>query len=162
MKPKQLNSKISAILTPLIAQEYSHFYAYKASANYARGEGFMKAAEFYENEAKEEAEHSAELQAYLTDWNVTFDLPVIQTPDQFTSLLQTIEGAYSRELALYELYESVSAQVFEMDTCVFDFLAKFRAIQSSTVAEYSDKLNTLAGVDPTKFNMLLIEPLLFS
>jgi ferritin len=162
MKPKTLNSKVSELLTPLIAQEYAHFYNYKASANYCRGVGFMKAAAFYETEAKEEAEHSERLQRFLTDWNVTIDLPSIKSPEVFASLPETIESAYKREYDLYEKYEEVSASVIDMDVCVFDFLRQFRDIQTSTVAEYSDKLNLLEGVEPTKLNLLLLEDKLFT
>jgi ferritin len=162
MKPKSLNAKIVSLLTPLISEEYKHFYNYKASANWCRGVGFMKAAEAYENEALEEAEHSARLQAFLTDWNVTFELPVIEPPDEVKSLVQTIESAYAREYQLYEKYEDVSCKMCEMDTCVFDFLQQFRKIQMDTVAEYSDKLNLLQDVEDTKFNLLLLEDKLFS
>jgi len=162
MKPKVLNAKVASILIPLIGYEYSHFYNYKSSANYCRGVGFVKAAEFYEKEVVEEAEHSKRLQDFLTDWNVVFELPTIETPETFTSLKQTIESGYNREYELYEIYEEASAKVCEMDTCVFDFLQQFRKIQQDTVAEYSDKLNLCEGVDTEdKFQMLMIESLLF-
>jgi hypothetical protein len=52
--------------------------------------------------------------------------------------------------------------VFKKDLCVFDFLQEFRKIQKDSVAEYSDKLNMLEGVDAKdKFNMLLLEKKLF-
>lgn len=162
MTPKKLNSKIVAILQPLIEQEYIHFYAYKSSANYCRGAGFMKAAEFYEEESKEEAGHAAMLQKFLTDWNVTFGLPAIAPAPAFTSLVQTIEQAYTREYDLYEKYEQASAAVLEMDTTVFDFLCQFRKIQQDTVAEYSDKLNMIEGCNTdSKFEMLMVEEKLF-
>ena len=49
-----------------------------------------------------------------------------------------------------------------MDICTFDFLQPLRAIQTKSVAEYSDKLNLLEGVEGTdKFKALLLEEKLF-
>jgi hypothetical protein len=66
------------------------------------------------------------------------------------------------EYALYEDYEGTSMEMFKKDLCVFDFLQQFRMLQKQSVAEYSDKLNILEGVDAKdKFNMLLLEKKLF-
>lgn len=163
MKPKILNTQIVSILTPLIEQEYRHFYTYRSAANYCRGAGFMKAASFYDSEAKEEAEHSEKLQKFLVDWNVIPVLLPIAAPEVFTSLVGTIETAYTNEYHLYELYEEVSAKAIELDACVFDFLKEFRDIQASTVAEYSDRLNLLSGCSTDdKFQLLMLEDKLFS
>jgi len=72
-----------------------------------------------------------------------------------------IEAAYNVEYDLYEAYEDTSKQMFNKDLCVFDFLQEFRMIQKEAVAEYSDKLNMLEGVDANKMNLLLIEHKLF-
>jgi len=52
--------------------------------------------------------------------------------------------------------------MFKKDLCVFDFLQEFRMLQKQSVAEYSDKLNMLEGVDgKDKFKLLLLEKKLF-
>jgi ferritin len=47
------------------------------------------------------------------------------------------------------------------DPCTFDFLQKYRNIQTESVAKYADMLNIIEGVEPSKINMLLIEHKLF-
>jgi ferritin len=48
------------------------------------------------------------------------------------------------------------------DLCVFDFLQFYRKTQTESVAQYSDMLNILDGVDVSdKFKMLLLEETLF-
>jgi hypothetical protein len=48
------------------------------------------------------------------------------------------------------------------ELCTFDFLQTYRNIQNKSVAEYSDKLNVLEGVNlDSKFEMLMIESNLF-
>ena len=80
----------------------------------------------------------------------------------FKSLLEVIQSSYNIEYALYEDYEDTSMKIFTVgDLCTFDFLQQFRAIQTASVAEYSDMLNVLDGVDPSKMNMLLLEEDLF-
>jgi hypothetical protein len=45
---------------------------------------------------------------------------------------------------------------------VFDFLQQFRTIQTQSVAEYSDMINMLEGVNVNdKFQMLMLEKKLF-
>lgn len=165
MKPNVLDSAVSKLLIPFIQKEYSHFINYKQSALYAQGAGFFIAAKAYEQEAIEEAEHSARLQKYLTDWNVVFTLPTIEQPEpgKYTSLIQTIVEAYNREHELYEDYEELSKKMLELDICTFNFLAQFLKIQVDTVAEYSDKINLTDGCDDKdKFQMLMLEEKLFT
>jgi hypothetical protein len=76
--------------------------------------------------------------------------------------VEVLEEAYKIEYDLYEAYEETSKKLFEIDLCVFDFLQPLRLIQNKSVAEYSDKLNLLEGVEGTdKFKALLLEEKLF-
>ena len=78
-------------------------------------------------------------------------------------LAEIIEKAYDLEYNLYVEYEETSAKIFKTgDICVFDFLQKYRTIQTQSVAEYSDKINMLDGVNVgDKFQMLMLEKKLF-
>ena len=64
---------------------------------------------------------------------------------------------------MYEEYEDTSMKIFKTgDLCVFDFLQKYRTIQKESVAEYSDKINMLEGVNTkSKFELLMLEKKLF-
>ncbi len=162
MKVEQLPKEITALLQPLISEEYKAFYTYKAISNFCRSVGFFQAADFFQKEADNELQHSAKIQSYLVDWNVLPALPPI-SPTTFTpSLKGCIEAAYKMEYALYEVYEDVSYKILEKeDICTFDFLQEFRTLQTKSVAEYSDMLNMLEGEEDDKMNMLLLEKKLF-
>jgi len=164
IKPNQLEAEVVNMLLPRLQDEYTAFYFYRAASNWCQGVGYEKAAEFFANESKDELEHAAKIEKYLVDWNVTPDLPALQRPPlEFSNLISVIEQAYKIEYDLYEEYEKTSMDIFNaQDTCTFDFLQQFRMIQTKSVAEYSDKLNMLEGVEPTsKFEMLLLEKKLF-
>jgi ferritin len=148
MKPNKLQDDVVSLLIPRLEDEYKAFYMYRAASNWCKNVGYFVAAEFFANESKDELKHAKKIEAYLVDWNVTPDLPVIEKPQlEFTTLVELIEAAYNVEYDLYEAYE--------------DFLQEFRMIQKEAVAEYSDKLNMLEGVDANKMNLLLIEHKLF-
>lgn len=163
MQPYKLIQESVQYITPRIGDEYKAMYFYRSAANWAKDNGFFKAAKYFDHESKEELEHSEILQNYLVDWNVLPDLPAISKPETFKSLYEIIQNAYKLEYELYEAYEDTSMKVFNLpDPCSFDFLQKFRKIQTESVAKYADMLNMLDGVDPTKFNLLLIEEKLFA
>lgn len=162
-KPIQLPKAVVELIVPRIKDEYTAFYFYRAAANWCRDKAFFKAAEFFENEAVAETEHAKKLQDYVVDWNVLPDLSIIPAPPMFSSLIDVIEKSYDLEYDLYEKYEDISMKIFEFpDLCTFDFLQHFRTIQRESVAEYSDMLNMLEGVEPTKTNLLLLEKKLFA
>lgn len=163
LKPEKLESKVANLLQDRLKDEYQAFYLYRSASNWCKNVGFFKAADFFEAESKDELEHSKSLQEYLVDWNVTPNLPDIDTPDlSFKSLIEVIEKAYDAEFQLYENYEKITKQIFDMgDTCTFIFLQKFNEIQRKSVAEYSDRLNLLEGTEGTKFELLLLEKKLF-
>jgi len=164
IKPNQLEDEVVKMLLPRLQDEYTAFYFYRAASNWCQGVGYEKAAEFFANESKDELEHAGKIEKYLVDWNVTPDLPSLERPPlEFANLISIIEQAYKIEYDLYEQYEKTSMDVFNaQDTCTFDFLQQFRMLQTKSVAEYSDKLNMLEGVEPTgKFQMLLLEKNLF-
>ena len=48
------------------------------------------------------------------------------------------------------------------ETAVFDFFQEFRLLQTKAVAEYSDMLNILEGVENDKFKLLLLEKIIFN
>lgn len=163
-KPETLSKEVVSLLTPRISNEYEAFYHYTAASNWCKNVGYEKAAEFFAKEAQDELEHAKGLENYLVDWNVTPALPAIEKPKvEFSGLYEVIEKSYNLEYSLYEDYEDTSMKIFKTgDLCVFDFLQKYRTIQKDSVAEYSDKLNMLEGVDTkSKFEMLMLEKKLF-
>jgi len=163
MTPNKLDKDVVDLLLPRLKDEYNAFYFYRAAANWCKGVGYFKAAEFFAKESEDELSHAKKIEDYLVDWNVDPELPTVERPQiTFAGLINVIESAYMIEYALYEDYEGTSMEMFKKDLCVFDFLQQFRMLQKQSVAEYSDKLNILEGVDAKdKFNMLLLEKKLF-
>ena len=152
MKPYELPSDISKMLSEKINDEYSAHYFYRQVANYCENVGYLKAAEYFKGEAADELTHAEGLQKYLTDWNVQPELNPIKTPQSVKGLVDAIEKAYEMEYALYSEYEDISGKIFPKDICTFDFLQHYRTIQRLAVAEYSTFLNQLETIDQTDKN----------
>jgi len=162
MTPNKLEGKVVDALLPLLTSEYDAFYQYRALSNWCANVGYFKAAEFFAKESEDELTHAKKIEQYLVDWNVTPSLPQIYEPKlEFDTLLDGIEAAYKMEYDLYEQYESAGTKMFTTDLCTFGLIQEFLKIQLAAVAEYSDKLNMLEDVDPSKVNLLLLEKKLF-
>lgn len=163
-KPETLSTEVVDLLMPRLNDEFKAAYTYRAASNWCRNVGFMKAAEFFAKESTDEFEHAKKIEDFLTDWNVIIDLPVIEKPKStYNGLGEVIDTAYNLEYDLYTEYEETSQKIFDTgDLCVFDFLQQFRTIQNKSVAEYSDMINMLDGVNTSsKFEMLMLEKKLF-
>ena len=162
-KPKSLSPEVVELFYPLLEAEYEASYFYKNAANYCKIIGYFKANKFFNEESLSELGHAAKLQEYLCDWNVMPELHKIDEPRDFKGLIDVIEAAYAMEYKLYEAYDSFSLEAFKMgETAVFDFFQEFRLIQTQAVAEYSDMLNILEGVENDKFKLLLLEKIIFN
>jgi len=161
-KPKSLSPKAVELFYPLLDAEYEAFYFYKNAANYCKTTGFFKAQKFFNEESASELGHASKLQDFLCDWNVLPELPKIDEPKDFKGLIDIIESAYAMEYKLYEAYDSFSIEAFKIgETSVFDFFQELREGQRKSVAEYSDMLSLLDGVEDDKFKLLLLEGKLF-
>lgn len=147
--PKTLDKAVVSKLLERLNDEYNAMYFYTAVANWCQGRGYEEAAKFFLKEAENEHDHARKIEKYITDWNVTFQLPAIERPDAaYRSLVDVVEQAYDIEYLLYEAYEKTSKEMFNLDLCTFDFLTPYRLGQTESVIEYSDMLNeikTLAG-----------------
>ncbi len=164
IKPEKLSKEVVDLLLARLQNEYEAFYLYRSASNWCANVGFKKSADYFKSESDDELSHAKRLEQYLVDWNVIPSLPNIKSPElTFRGLADIIEKAYKIELELYEAYEETSAKVFKSgDIGVFDFLKQYLEIQTKSVAEYSDMLNILDGVDVNdKFKMLLLEENLF-
>lgn len=162
MTPNKLEENIVKMLMERHANEMDAFYHYRAASNYCKNVGYFKAAEFFAAESEDELKHAKVIEDYLVDWNITPPLSEVPKPPlTYTSLLDVIETAYKMEYELYEAYEKTGTEMFKADLCTFKLVQDFLSIQLKAVAEYSDKLNMLEGVEPTKINLLLLEKKLF-
>lgn len=163
-KPEKLEQGTIALLQSRLLDEFNAFALYRSATNYCQNVGFFKASEFFKAESSDELEHAKNIENYLTQWNVTPILPTIPAPEvNFKGLSDIIEKAYEIELSLLEKYVDSSSKLFKAgDLATFDFLQEFRKIQNDSVAEYSDKINVLEGVNVgSKFEMLMLEETLF-
>lgn len=161
-QPKQLSPKAVELIMPLLLSEFTAFYQYRAMSNYCQGVGYEKAAAFFLKESEDELTHAKKLEKILVDWNVVVELPMLEAPKtEFTDLVDVIETAYEMEYDLYELYNDKLPKVMAMNQGLYIKMYELMDNQFNAVAEYSDKLNMLEGVDPTKTNLLLLEEKLF-
>mgnify|MGYP001497723866 CR=1 FL=1 len=164
MKTTVLNPKICKLIEERLLDEMTAFYTYLSIANWCKSIGFMKAGDYFAKESDDELGHAKMLTEFLVGWNDIPDLPVIAKPKlEFKSLLEAIETAYKIELSLLEKYNETCETIEDMDLSVYQFLTKFLEIQTSSVAEYSDKLNLLENCKTDdKFQMLMLEEQLFT
>lgn len=163
-KPNKLEPQIVSELLPRLKDEFNAYYFYRSASNWCRSVGYFKAADYFAKESADELEHAKKLENYLVDWNVIPELPTIDAPVlNFNSYVDIVEQAYQIEYSLYLAYELASNYALDnKDTSAFNFLQFYVDTQVSSVAEYSDKLNTLEGVNPMdKFNLLLLEENIF-
>lgn len=162
-KPIKLSKEVIDLLLPRLANEFEAFYLYRSASNWCKNVGFNIAAAYFAKESEDELVHAKKIEQFLVDWNINPELPKIDKPEiVFTDLVDIIEKAYKIEYDLYEAYEETSVAIFKTgDMCVFDFLQFFRDVQTKSVAEYSDMINILTGVESTKMNLLLLEENLF-
>lgn len=156
------NKLPQAIVTPLLdrlGDEFNAAFFYKAAENWCRNIGFEKAADYFYKEYVDELEHASGIQNFLVQWNIVPQLPSIPRPEiNFSSLSDIIDQAYVLEYTLYGDYNVVSKKAFEIDPSVFDFLSKYRTIQTVSVAEYSDLKNSLALINSQdKFQLFMWE-----
>lgn len=162
VNPVKLNEKAISILTDRIKDEYTAHYFYRSAANWCKNVNYKKAAEFFEAEANSELEHAKKLQEYMDDWNVKPNIPQTETNQEFSTLVDVVNGAYKMEYSLLEMYNKSSSELFVDDLTTFDFLQEFRQLQKDAVIEYSDLLNALLLVDSNdKFQLLYFEQTYF-
>lgn len=162
-QPNKLPKEIINLLLPRLQDEFNAFYLYRSASNWCANVGYMIAADYFKKESEDELVHAKGIEEFLVQWNITPNLPSIDQPElEFKGLIDIIEKAYAIEYALYSAYEETSVKIFESgDICAFDFLQKYRGIQTQSVAEYSDMINTLNGVPDSKFELLMLEEQLF-
>jgi ferritin len=164
IKPEKLSKDVVAILNNGMHKEYDHMLAYRGAANWCNNNGFFKAAEYFSKQAEEEFGHAKKHQDFMTDWNITPEIPNLDQPMmEFESLCDVIETIYGNELELFHTYQENSTEVFNSgDIAVFDYLQFFRKSQNESVVTYSDMLSILVGTNlDDKFQMLMLEEKLF-
>jgi ferritin len=163
-KPVKLNTKIVTLLEERLNDEFVAAFFYRDASNYLQNIGYFDSAKYFAAKSVDEFAHAKGIEDFLVNWNIQPKLPQIDaSTGEFDSLIDVIEKGYNLEFQLYESYEETSMKIFNMgDLCVFDFLAKYRNIQTKSVSEYSDFLNLCDSVNTdSKFEMLLLEEKLF-
>jgi ferritin len=164
IKPEKLSKEVTDILNYGMHKEFDHMLAYRGAANWCNNNGFFKAAEFFAKEAEEEFGHAKKYQDFMTDWNVTPEIPNLDQPTmEFDNLCDVIETIYGNEIELFHTYQQNSTELFNSgEIAVFDFMQFYRKAQTDSVKTYSDMLNILVGTKlDDKFQMLMLEKKLF-
>lgn len=164
MKPNSINQATIDALLVRLKDEFTAYYFYRSASNWCKNVGFVKASEYFAAESEDELKHAKKIEDFLVDWNVDVKLPYIESPQSsFLNLVDVIEKAYQLEYNLYLGYDFTSEEVMERkEHTTYGFLQFFRDIQLKSVAEYSDMLNLLDGVDiRDKAKLLLLDEHLF-
>ena len=162
LKIYKLSEKTINILTDRLKDEYGAHYYYRAAANWCNDANYKKAGVFFENEAKDELEHAAMLQKYMTDFNIIPVIPQAEIKHTFSGLIDIVNGAYKMELGLMMAYNKNSQDLFSEDITTFDVLTKLRKIQKGAVVEYNDLINGYELIDKNdKFQVLYFEQTYF-
>jgi ferritin len=164
MKPNSINQATIDALLVRLKDEFTAYYFYRSASNWCKNVGFVKASEYFAAESKDELKHAKKIEDFLVDWNVDVKLPFIESPQSsFLNLVDVIEKAYQLEYNLYLGYDFTSDEVMtRKEHTTYGFLQFFRDIQLKSVAEYSDMLNLLDGVDiRDKAKLLLLDEQLF-
>lgn len=163
IQPRKLSNAVVNILQARLVDEYTAFAFYRNASNWCKNVGLFVAAKYFEEESNSELGHAKMIENMLVDWNVAPIIPSISTPDKCSSLAEIITDAYELESGLYDSYEKNAADLLTSDEINgFRFLQQFVQIQNDSVAEYSDMINILSGVDYSdKFKLLELEENLF-
>jgi ferritin len=161
--PKTLDAASVTKLNERLKDEYAAHYFYRNAHNWCAGEGYLKAAAFFAEEAAAELGHAEGLQKFLVDWNVQPTMPSVKANINFTNLIDIVNKAYQIEYALFEAYVKDSKELFVNDLNTFDFLTGYRSIQNQSVIEYSDLLNAAMLVNvENNFEVLYFEQTYFN
>jgi ferritin len=158
MKPKSLPAEIVQAMEARLKDEYTAHYIYRNAANWCKNVNYPKAAAFFEAEAMDELEHAKSLQDYMTQWNILPQIPVSPVPNNFTSLIDIVNAAYSFEYGLLESYSALQNALDKTHPASFNFIQGFVNIQNESVAVFSDLLNALCLIDVNnKLDLLIFE-----
>jgi ferritin len=158
MKPKSLPAEIVQAMEARLKDEYTAHYIYRNAANWCKNANYPKAAAFFEAEAMDELEHAKSLQDYMTQWNILPQIPVSPVPNNFTSLIDIVNAAYSFEYGLLESYSELQNALDKTHPASFNFIQGFVNIQNESVAVFSDLLNALCLIDVNnKLDLLIFE-----
>lgn len=156
--PRKLDATIVALLESALSEEYGAYYFYRGVTNYCKNAGYTGGEKFFSEEAESELSHAKAIQDYLVEWNIVPKMAKIDTPDSVTSIPDAISKAYDLELFLYDKYNDISKKALPINAEAFDFIGKFREIQRSSVAEYSDLINQLRLIDSSdKFQLFYFD-----
>lgn len=161
--PKSLPQTSISFLTERIRDEYIAHYFYKNAANFCLEKGYTNAGKFFDSESKQELDHANGIMTYLVDWNTVPKLLESVTSFSFSDLVDIIEKSYDLEYNLLQKYNEGSRKMLVSDLNTFDFLQKYRQIQTDSVIEFSDLLNKLELIDSSdKFQIFMFEKDAFS
>ena len=160
--PNSLPEEIINMFNERLGDEYAAHYFYRNAANWCKNVNYKKAAQFFEAEAESELEHAKGLQDYLTQWNIIPQIPQAITTQNFSSLVDIVNKAYTIEYALFQKYSENQKALDSIHPATFNFIQKYVDFQNSAVAEYSDLLNAAVLVDTNdKFQTLYFEQTYF-
>lgn len=156
--PKTLPADIVEIFEKRLADEYTAHYTYRNAANWCRNANYKKATAYFEAEAASELDHAKGLQDYLTQWNILPQIPSVNVPNEFDSLVGIIDEAYDIEYKLLLNYSAFQHALGDAHPATFNFIQKYVDIQNDSVGEYSDLLNALQLINiNNKLDILVFE-----
>lgn len=139
---KRILPKVEELLNQRIQFEIISSHKYEAMANWCLCYGFKHASEVYRKYADEERTHMRRLMNYMIDRNGEPKIEIIQgVPNEFLSLLDTIEQAYNHEISITESYKTIGRLILELgDEVTYSELLWFIHEQIEEEAKFNDLL----------------------
>jgi len=145
---------VDSIIQRLRDEYIAHMF-YSKAANRMKVLGYTKAGEWAEKESNEELEHADILKNFLTDWNIKFNIPVIEPiDDEFLTLKDFLVCAYELEMELYKAYNSMASL---QDVSVFSLVQRMVEIQRQSVSGLRTMLDRLNLVNEDKTSIFIFE-----
>lgn len=164
MSNSYMPTEVKVKFNTLLSEELKAERHYLSCAIWCQNNGYDIAAKFFYAESESEKEHAQKLINYFTDLSDSPTLPFIaEGTTTFTNLLDVINvSLLSFEKPLYDLYGKVYSEIEEEYPQCAKFLLDFIQIQHDSIAEYSNMIDILNGVNPSdKFAMLMLQEQLF-
>ena len=153
-----ISEKLSRLLVEQIGHELRAHQLYLAIASYFERESLSRWAKLFHDQSVEEAGHATKIMDFLTDNNVSFDLPALKSAStRFGSAAAAVEAALESERAVTRNFNEMAvASLAENDGTAHQFLQWFIEEQ----VEEERKAQGLLDLVNSGINLFLAEGML--
>jgi ferritin len=153
-----ISDRLQRLLIEQIGRELRAHQLYMAISTYFERQSLSRWAKLFHDQSVEEAGHATKIMDFLTDNNVSFDLPALKSAStRFTSAAEAVETALNSERAVTQNFNDMSAAALtENDATAHQFLQWFLEEQ----VEEERKAQGLLDLVNSGINLFLAEGML--